>query len=142
MLYESRWYTNLQSGQGLVVMSDMEGDYYPSGGGVAEDGPTVDGSGANNDGVHEEVDGGAIGEGGAGAEGAEKPQEVLTDCLKKFGSSDFIMEPEIFSQLKKYFQAGGNPEQVIELLSKNYIAVAQMANLMAEWLILAGTVLY
>ena len=28
--------------------------------------------------------------------------------------------------------------QVIELLSSNYIAVAQMANLMAEWLILAG----
>ena len=36
------------------------------------------------------------------------------------------------------FQAGGNPEEVIELLSKNYVAVAQMANLMAEWLILAG----
>ena len=32
----------------------------------------------------------------------------------------------------------GNPERVIELLSKNYLAVAQMANLMAEWLILAG----
>ena len=72
------------------------------------------------------------------AEDAENPQEILNDCLKKFGSSDFIMEPEIFSQLKKYFQAGGNPEQVIDLLSKNYIAVAQMANLMAEWLILAG----
>ena len=68
----------------------------------------------------------------------ENPQEILSDCLKKFASSDFIMEPEIFSQLKKYFQAGGNPEQVIDLLSKNYIAVAQMANLMAEWLILAG----
>ena len=68
----------------------------------------------------------------------ENPQEILSDCLKRFASSDFIMEPEIFSQLKKYFQAGGNPEQVIDLLSKNYIAVAQMANLMAEWLILAG----
>lgn len=38
----------------------------------------------------------------------------------------------------RYFQAGGNPEQVIELLSKNYTACAQMANLLAEWLILAG----
>jgi negative elongation factor C/D len=27
---------------------------------------------------------------------------------------------------------------VIDLLSINYVAVAQMANLMAEWLILAG----
>ena len=63
-------------------------------------------------------------------------EEILETCLKQFGSPDFIMEPEIFTQLKSYFQAGGNPEQVIDLLSRNYIAVAQMANLMAEWLIL------
>ena len=68
----------------------------------------------------------------------EDTQEILETCLKRFASPDFIMEPEIFTQLKRYFQAGGNPEQVIELLSRNYIAVAQMANLMAEWLILAG----
>merc|ERR1712045_245675 len=78
------------------------------------------------------------------AEGALEPaevedtQEILETCLKQFGSPDFIMEPEIFTQLKSYFQAGGNPEQVIDLLSRNYVAVAQMANLMAEWLILAG----
>ena len=70
--------------------------------------------------------------------GTEDTQEVLDTCLKRFASPDFIMEPEIFTQLKRYFQAGGNPEQVIDLLSRNYIAVAQMANLMAEWLILAG----
>lgn len=38
----------------------------------------------------------------------------------------------------RYFQAGGIPEQVIDLLSKNYIATAQMANMLAEWLISAG----
>jgi negative elongation factor C/D len=38
----------------------------------------------------------------------------------------------------RYFQSGGKPEQVIELLSRNYSAVAQMANLLAEWLILGG----
>lgn len=38
----------------------------------------------------------------------------------------------------RYFQAGGNPVTVIELLSQNYTACAQMANLLAEWLILAG----
>lgn len=37
-----------------------------------------------------------------------------------------------------YFQVGGTPEHVIELLSKNYIGVAQMANMVAEWLILGG----
>lgn len=33
---------------------------------------------------------------------------------------------------------GGTPEHVIELLSQNYIGVAQMANMVAEWLILGG----
>lgn len=38
----------------------------------------------------------------------------------------------------RYFQSGGNPVQVIEQLSENYTAVAQMANLIAEWLIIGG----
>ena len=49
------------------------------------------------------------------------------------------MELGIFNTLKRYFQAGGAPEQVIDLLSSNYHAYAQMANLMAEWIISAGT---
>lgn len=73
-------------------------------------------------------------------EGGEEvsPHEVQQSCLSQFATTDFIMEPGIFSTLKRYFQAGGNPEQVIEMLSENYQAMAQMANLMAEWLILAG----
>ncbi|PSN38077.1 Negative elongation factor D [Blattella germanica] len=78
------------------------------------------------------------GESEGGEEAVENPQEVLRECLEKFSTPDYIMEPGIFTQLKRYFQAGGNPEQVIELLSHNYSAVAQMANLLAEWLILGG----
>jgi negative elongation factor C/D len=37
-----------------------------------------------------------------------------------------------------YFRHGGAPDQVIELLSDNYMAIAQTATLMAEWLILTG----
>lgn len=74
----------------------------------------------------------------SGEDTFDNPQEVLNECLDKFKTPDYIMEPGIFVQLKRYFQAGGNPEQVIELLSKNYTACAQMANLLAEWLILAG----
>lgn len=74
----------------------------------------------------------------SGEDTFDNPQEVLNECLDKFKTPDYIMEPGIFAQLKRYFQAGGNPEQVIELLSKNYTACAQMANLLAEWLILAG----
>lgn len=74
----------------------------------------------------------------SGEDTFDNPQEVLNECLDKFKTADYIMEPGIFAQLKRYFQAGGNPEQVIELLSKNYTACAQTANLLAEWLILAG----
>lgn len=31
----------------------------------------------------------------------ENPQETLTQCLEKFSSPDYIMEPGIFSQLKR-----------------------------------------
>lgn len=74
----------------------------------------------------------------AGDEPMENPAEVLAECADKFATPDYIMEPGIFAQLKRYFQAGGNPEQVIEQLSQNYTAVAQTANLLAEWLILGG----
>jgi len=40
--------------------------------------------------------------------------------------------------LYRYFKAGGSPEQVVQLLSDNYTAVAQTANLMADMLISAG----
>ncbi|XP_018331168.1 negative elongation factor D [Agrilus planipennis] len=69
---------------------------------------------------------------------AENPEQVLAECAEKFSTPDYIMEPGIFSQLKRYFQSGGSPVQVIEQLSHNYTAVAQMANLIAEWLIIGG----
>lgn len=37
-----------------------------------------------------------------------------------------------------YFRHGGAPDQVIELLSDNYSAIAQTATLMADWLISTG----
>ena len=38
----------------------------------------------------------------------------------------------------RFLQAGGSPEKVVELLSDNYMAVAQTVNLLAEWMIQAG----
>lgn len=31
----------------------------------------------------------------------ENPQEVLQECLEKFSTPDYIMEPGIFTQLKR-----------------------------------------
>ncbi|XP_062401196.1 negative elongation factor C/D isoform X1 [Sardina pilchardus] len=77
------------------------------------------------------------GEDGYG-EATENDDKVQEDCLQKFSSRDYIMEPTVFNTLKTYFQAGGSPEHVIQLLSENYSAVAQTVNLLAEWLIQMG----
>lgn len=53
-----------------------------------------------------------------------------------------LVDLPMFLLLLRYFQAGGNPETVIDLLSDNYKAVAQMTNLIADWLILAGRAHY
>ncbi|XP_077982594.1 negative elongation factor D-like [Glandiceps talaboti] len=63
---------------------------------------------------------------------------VQSECLVNFSRKDYIMEPEVFKDLQRYFRAGGAPEQVVELLSENYSAVAQTVNLFAEWLISTG----
>ncbi|XP_071785026.1 negative elongation factor D-like [Asterias amurensis] len=68
-----------------------------------------------------------------------KDDEVIQrECLKAFASTDYIMESGVFKDLKRYFQSGGTPEQVVLLLSENYTAVAQTVNLFAEWLIFTG----
>lgn len=41
-----------------------------------------------------------MGEGGAD-DPLENPQEVLKECLEKFKTPDYIMEPGIFTQLKR-----------------------------------------
>ncbi|NXW43191.1 NELFD factor, partial [Nyctiprogne leucopyga] len=101
-------------------------------GGAMEDADYFEGSAAE---WGNEADGGAQDdEDGEGEDDAEVQQE----CLKKFSTPDYIMEPSIFNTLKRYFQAGGSPENVIQLLSENYTAVAQTVNLLAEWLIQTG----
>lgn len=37
-----------------------------------------------------------------GDDRADNPQQVLEECAKKFATPDFIMEPGIFTSLKKY----------------------------------------
>jgi len=66
-------------------------------------------------------------------------RKIQEESLRNFAAPDFIMEPTIYSTLSRYFQAGGSPEMVVELLSENYAGIAQMANLVAEWILLLGT---
>ena len=68
----------------------------------------------------------------------EEDAQIQQECLQKFSTPDYIMEPSVFNTLMRYFQAGGSPEEVICLLSDNYTAVAQTINLLAQWLIQTG----
>ncbi len=38
----------------------------------------------------------------------------------------------------RFLDAAGPPEEFVELLAENYTGTAQAANLMADWLIVAG----
>ncbi|CAH1779902.1 unnamed protein product [Owenia fusiformis] len=75
-------------------------------------------------------------EGWNGEQEEENNAMIQQECIISFSSPDFIMEPDVFAQLQRYFKYGGVPEKVVELLSDNYTAVAQTANQLAEWLIL------
>ena len=70
---------------------------------------------------------------------SELPKEdVLKECTDLFSMEDFIMEPDIITQLKRFFAADGSPETVINLLCDNYHAVAQTVNVIAEMLCASG----
>ena len=43
-----------------------------------------------------------------------------------------------FMSCCRYSQCGGSPEEVVELLSENYVGLAQSANLLIQWLRVAG----
>ncbi|ESN92288.1 hypothetical protein HELRODRAFT_157967 [Helobdella robusta] len=60
------------------------------------------------------------------------------ECLQLFTAPDYIMESDICAQIGRYFRANGPIEQLVQLLSTNYVGIAQMVNLLAEWLIQAG----
>jgi hypothetical protein len=48
----------------------------------------------------------------------------------KISVRDYVMEPQVITTLLAFFQAGGQPERVIELLSGNYQGLGQYANLL------------
>lgn len=63
---------------------------------------------------------------------------IIQECVQNFASRDFIMEPDIFNNIRRYFQAGGIHEELVKLLSDSYTGIAQSTNLLANWLIVTG----
>lgn len=68
----------------------------------------------------------------------EDNQVIIDECKELFQSKDFIMEPNAIPTVKRFLNAGGYPEEFVDLLAGNYHGIAQVANLLADWLIVAG----
>jgi len=65
-------------------------------------------------------------------------QVLIDECKEVFQCKDTIMEPTVNHTVKRFLNAGGYPEEFVELLAENYHGIAQVANLLADWLIVAG----
>lgn len=65
-------------------------------------------------------------------------KSTLQECVETLSQPDFIMEPGVFNYVKKFMATGGKMSLMIDILSDNYSATAQMVNLFAEWLIMTG----
>ncbi|XP_027199159.1 negative elongation factor complex member TH1 [Dermatophagoides pteronyssinus] len=71
----------------------------------------------------------------------EDPAEIYRKCVELLSSKDFIMEDSVIPTLKRFIHVKGTKEEAIHLLSSNYDAVAQIANLLAEWLLMTDLTL-
>lgn len=60
------------------------------------------------------------------------------EALKAMEQPDYIMEPSVFGQVKRFLKAGGKLSAMVDVLAENYNGIAQMVNLFAEWLIMTG----
>ena len=56
----------------------------------------------------------------------ENPAEVLEECLHTFKTQDYIMEPGIFNQLKRYIEVQPLSFYLIFLYLKKFIDILQL----------------
>ena len=62
----------------------------------------------------------------------------VDECLEAFRRTDFIMEPSVINFLSTFIEKGGTPEVAIRELSNSYVSLAQMVNLLADWMVQLG----
>ncbi|KAL5268651.1 hypothetical protein ACHWQZ_G002490 [Mnemiopsis leidyi] len=75
----------------------------------------------------------------------EAPQEeedentrVTKECLEAFHQKDSICEASIFKTVKKYFNAGGTPEEVVNVLAESFEGIGNLARQLVLWLEFCG----
>ncbi|KAL3116050.1 hypothetical protein niasHT_007350 [Heterodera trifolii] len=89
-----------------------------------------------NDEIGVEFEGENEGEATAGESTQPSDVELIQrHCEELFSMTDFVMEPEVVATMLTFFQTGGQPERVVDLLSNNYQGFGQFSNLFACWLV-------
>uniref|UniRef100_A0A915AD77 Negative elongation factor D n=2 Tax=Parascaris univalens TaxID=6257 RepID=A0A915AD77_PARUN len=64
----------------------------------------------------------------------EEKKFMLEHCTRLLSLPDFVMEPQIVGILGSFFQCGGNPEMVVNLLADNYCSLGQICNILGDWM--------
>lgn len=59
--------------------------------------------------------------------------------LVQFSRTFKFICSNILHYFNRFLEAGGQPQEFVEMLAENYHGMAQLANLFADWLIVAGT---
>ncbi|PAV77744.1 hypothetical protein WR25_22721 isoform B [Diploscapter pachys] len=67
-------------------------------------------------------------------EGQIETSISLEEAQKFLRGKDAIMEYNVNEMLEAYLEKGGNTEDAIELIANGYVATAQVANVMCDWL--------
>lgn len=73
-------------------------------------------------------------------EGKQDENKVssLAEARAALQQPDAILEDEVFTNIKAFFDAGGSPPEIIKSLSGSYRGFPQMVNLVSFWLRRAG----
>jgi hypothetical protein len=66
-------------------------------------------------------------------------ERTMIECMNILGLVDSIMEPGVTRTTLAFHNAsGGDAKTAIELLADHYRGLAQMANMLVDWLVLTG----
>jgi hypothetical protein len=66
-------------------------------------------------------------------------ERTMYECMNILGLVDSIMEPGVTRTTLAFHNAsGGDAKTAIELLADHYRGLAQMANMLVDWLVLTG----
>eukprot|EP01117_Protostelium_nocturnum_P012647 TRINITY_DN4655_c0_g1_i3.p2 TRINITY_DN4655_c0_g1~~TRINITY_DN4655_c0_g1_i3.p2 ORF type:complete len:569 (-),score=175.29 TRINITY_DN4655_c0_g1_i3:1490-3196(-) len=69
---------------------------------------------------------------------SSKPKDKTLELRNWLESADSVMEPQVLEKMKEFFSFGGQPQVAVSSIVENYRGLAQMSNLLGEWLAFSG----